>query len=62
MTISNKSSITGPIPGWAVGGVGLTITNYRTCITLIYTNYTSSGVVFKLQKITVYRKLLVCIK
>ena len=36
MTISNKSSITGPITGWAVGGVGLTSTNYRTCITLMY--------------------------
>ena len=39
MTISNNSSITGPIPGWAVGGVGLTSTNYRTCITLIYCIY-----------------------
>ena len=48
MTISNKSSITGTIPGWAVGGVGLTSTNYRTCITFIYKNYTSSGLVFKL--------------
>ena len=36
MTISNKNSITGPIPALAVGGVGLTSTNYRTCITLIY--------------------------
>ena len=45
MTISNKTSITGPIPGWAVGGVGLTSTNYRTCITLIiyklYVKWTS---------------------
>ena len=48
LTISNKSNITGPIPGWVVGGVGLTSTNYRTCITLKDTNYTSSGLVFKL--------------
>ena len=37
MTISNKSNITGPILGW---GVGLTSTNYNTCITLISTNLT----------------------
>ena len=48
MTISNKSSISGPIPGWAVSDVGLTSTNYRTCITLMYTNYTSSGLILKL--------------
>ena len=70
MTISNKSSLTGPIPGW---DVGLTSTNYRTCITLIYRNYTSSGLVFKLHLLKLsewakikgtvtYRKLLVCIK
>ena len=47
MAISNKSSITWPIPGGAVGGVGLTSTNYRNCFTLIYTNYKSSGLVFK---------------